>query len=263
MNDKSAQTGLFRALLLLLVLVAAHAVSEPATCGAGELPDNVGTESAIKKDSSAAEHVPADRQGSPCRDRDPACSDTTPVAAGEKIAAVKGDNVVKKEPGKKSPAKPKKKKRKGTSHTTASTVAKHTATTAAATGGGAHGKTYPQCGGVRMTVEQVREEMKGEKNFSGRNMEGLMLRGFSLQGANLAGACLAAACLERANLAETNLKRSILSGADLTMATLRGANLEASRVDATIFDGAIWIDGHICPPGATGDCPDTFDTPGK
>ncbi len=119
------------------------------------------------------------------------------------------------------------------------------------------------CSGERVTVDQIREGMKGAKDFAGKNLGGLNLLALNLRGANLAGTCLAGVNLERADLTEANLKRAVLSGANLTLASVQLANLDGARMDGAIFDDTVWTDGHVCRKGSVGRCLDIFDAPGQ
>jgi hypothetical protein len=96
-------------------------------------------------------------------------------------------------------------------------------------------------------------------------MENVILEGADLAGADLSYAALGMANLRNANLRGINLSGSDLTGADLSgsdlsladlrYAVLQDAQLEGVRLDGAMLDKATWVDGHVCPEGAVGQCP--------
>lgn len=81
-----------------------------------------------------------------------------------------------------------------------------------------------------LAYAELPEAQLGEVDLAGARLIGANLRGADLTGANLSGADL--------------------SYADLYQAGISGVRLEGARLDR-----AVWVDGHVCPPGSVGDCP--------
>lgn len=236
-----------------VALATALVVSLSAWPGnAGEHQADIAPPSEGQPATTPAPEPAADARIDPCREYREKCagSEAAPTKKGKKSTA-------KKKRRTKSASKRKGRKGK-TAH--ARTARKAVANTAP---GPAGTNWQSLCSGERLTVEQVREGMKGSKDFSGKNLGGLDLLAFSLRGANLAGTCLAGVNLERADLTEANLKRAVISGANLTLASVQSANLDGARTDGAIFSETVWTDGHICRKGSVGRCLDIFDAPGQ
>ncbi len=237
-----------RAVTVVLAVATALVVSFSAWPGSAEEPPEKVTPTEESAPATTVEQQPAaETKVDPCREYREKCADSKAFA--------KKKSVKKKKKGTKHATKKKgKKAKKGRSKAVGNGAVKGAASAA---------NWQALCTGERVTADQIREGMKGNKDFAGKNLGGLNLLAFNLERANLAGACLAGASLERANLTEANLKRAILSGANLSLATVQLANLDGARMDGAIFDDTVWTDGHICGKGSIGRCLDIFDTPGQ
>lgn len=112
--------------------------------------------------------------------------------------------------------------------------------------------------GKKVGNAELAQLLATSRNLAGRDLRGMNLTGADLRGVDFRGSILAGANLERADLTEANLERADLTEANLRSASLAAATLRGARLQGAVFDGAIWTDRRICPPGSLGACPEPF-----
>jgi len=111
-----------------------------------------------------------------------------------------------------------------------------------------------------------RREVSAEQNHSGEDLSRLRLVAMDLRGkdfshASLEWADLTECDLSGARLIDANLHGAYLTGAQLDLADLSNARLDDTYLlaanfgnavlDGASFDGAIWDQGTVWPPGFT------------
>ena len=93
----------------------------------------------------------------------------------------------------------------------------------------------------------------------GASLVGEKLPNADMSYAELAGANLSLAAFQDARLVGVRLTNARLDFADFSGSDLRFADLSGSSIDNAKFahanlSGAIWVDGHTCPPHSIGEC---------